>query len=120
MKTKIKDIVLETPCEISGWIETIREHKTMLFLLLRDRSGQIQVTIDKNKMPELSSQIAKPLKDSVLRVQGIAVKAAKFSRSNTTKTSKSYRYRASLISRTRRSSGAVLLKWALSANSSRA
>lgn len=75
MKTKIKDIVLETPCEISGWIETIREQKTMLFLLLRDKSGQIQVTIDKNKMPELSSQIAKLLKDSVLRVQGIAVKA---------------------------------------------
>ena len=50
MKTNIKDIQVGSCCEISGWIEKIREQKTMLFIILRDRTGRIQVTIDKEKM----------------------------------------------------------------------
>ena len=37
MKTEIKSIKLEEECEISGFIETTREQKTMLFIVLRDR-----------------------------------------------------------------------------------
>ena len=50
MKTEIKSIELEKECEISGFIETTREQKTMLFIVLRDRSGKIQVAIEKAKI----------------------------------------------------------------------
>ena len=33
MKTEIKSIKLEEECEISGFIETTREQKTMLFVV---------------------------------------------------------------------------------------
>ena len=75
MKTEIKSIKIEKECEISGFIETTREQKTMLFIILRDRSGKIQITIEKTKMPELSTKLATLLKDSVLRVKGKAVSA---------------------------------------------
>lgn len=75
MKTEIKSIKLEEECEISGFIDTTREQKTMLFIVLRDRSGKIQVVIEKSKMPEMATKIASLLKDSVLRVKGHAVSA---------------------------------------------
>lgn len=75
MKTKIKSIELEKECEISGFIETTREQKTMLFIVLRDRSGKIQVAIEKKKMPEMAEKVAALLKDSIVRVKGHAVSA---------------------------------------------
>ena len=75
MKTKIKEIKLETECEISGFIETIREQKTMLFIVLRDRSSKIQVAIEKAKMPEMAEKLASLQKDSVIRVTGKAISA---------------------------------------------
>lgn len=75
MKTQIKDIKIETECEISGFIETIRQQKTMLFIVLRDRSSKIQIAIEKAKMPELSEELAKLQKDSVIRVKGKAISA---------------------------------------------
>lgn len=75
MKTEIKSIKLEEKCEISGFIETTREQKTMLFIVLRDRSGKIQVAIEKAKMPEVAEKVASLQKDSVIRVAGKAVSA---------------------------------------------
>ena len=64
---------LEKECEISGFIDTTREQKTMLFIVLRDRSGKIQVAIEKKKMPEVAEKVASLLKDSVVRVKGAAI-----------------------------------------------
>ena len=75
MKTSIKDIEVGTCCEISGWIEKIREQKTMLFVVLKDRTGQIQVTIEKEKMSQTAKVLSGLLKDCVIRVKGQAVKA---------------------------------------------
>ena len=75
MKTEIKSIELEKECEISGFVETTREQKTMLFIVLRDRSGKIQIAIEKAKMPEVAAKVASLLKDSVIRVKGHAVSA---------------------------------------------
>lgn len=75
MKTEIKDIKIGDECEISGWIEKFREQKTMLFIVLRDRSGQIQVTIEKAKMPDISKALSGLMRDSVIRVKGVAVEA---------------------------------------------
>lgn len=35
---------------ISGWAEKIRDTKYMIFVILKDRSGVIQVSIDKEKI----------------------------------------------------------------------
>ena len=75
MKTNIKDIRVGSCCEISGWIEKIREQKTMLFIILRDRTGRIQVTIDKEKMQKQAKLLSELLKESVIRVKGKAIEA---------------------------------------------
>ena len=75
MKTEIKSITLEKECEISGFIETTREQKTMLFIVLRDRSGKIQIAIEKSKMPEMATKLSSLLSGSVIRVKGKAISA---------------------------------------------
>ena len=75
MKTEIKSITLEQECEISGFIETTREQKTMLFIVLADRSGKIQVAIEKEKMPELAEKLASLQTGSVVRFKGKAISA---------------------------------------------
>ena len=47
MKKDIIDIKAEEQCEIYGFIETIREQKTMAFIVVKDRSGSVQVAIEK-------------------------------------------------------------------------
>lgn len=75
MKTEISCVKTGEKCEISGFIDTIREQKTMLFVVLRDRSGKIQVAIDKEKHADFAKEVAGLLTDSVVRFVGQAVEA---------------------------------------------
>lgn len=50
-RTYIKDLI-EGECLIKGYVETIRDKKIM-FLVVRDVTGFIQVTIEKEKCPEV-------------------------------------------------------------------
>ena len=50
-RTYIKNLA-EGPCLIKGYVETIRDKKIM-FLVIRDVTGFVQVTIDKSVMPDL-------------------------------------------------------------------
>ena len=45
----IKDLEEKENVKISGMIKTIRNTKYMIFIKLKDRSGYIQVSIDKVK-----------------------------------------------------------------------
>ncbi len=71
----IKDIQPDVECEISGWIEKIREQKTMLFVVLKDSTGSVQVAIEKEKLPEMAQKIGKLSRQSVVRFSGKAKKA---------------------------------------------
>lgn len=71
----IKDIITDTDCTISGWIEKIREQKTMQFVILSDSTGSIQVTIEKEKMPDIAKVISSLTRQSVVRFRGHAIKA---------------------------------------------
>ncbi len=75
MKTEISSIKLMEHCEISGFIETIREQKTMLFVIIRDRSGKIQVAISKENQPQIYDEVKPLLTDSVVRFSGKAIEA---------------------------------------------
>lgn len=76
MKKEISCVKPGEKCEISGFIDTVREQKTMLFVVLRDRSGKIQVAIDKEKHSEIYDSVVSLLKDSVVRFIGRAVEAS--------------------------------------------
>lgn len=69
----IKDVKSNQNCKISGIVENIRNKKTMAFLVIRDITGKIQVTIEKEKMPEISDEVDKLTPDSFVTVEGICV-----------------------------------------------
>ncbi len=71
----IKEIQPEVECEISGWIEKIREQKTMQFVVLKDSTGSIQVAIEKEKQPEIAKVVSTLSRQSVVRFCGKAIKA---------------------------------------------
>lgn len=71
----IKEIQPEVECQISGWVEKIREQKTMQFVILKDSSGMIQVAIEKDKSPEIAKVVSTLTRQSVVRFAGKAVKA---------------------------------------------
>ena len=70
----VKDIEINEYNTISGFIDTIRDKKNICFIVLRDISGKIQITIDKVKRPELTDIISKLTTDSVIKVKGVVVK----------------------------------------------
>ena len=46
-RTFISEIVPEQKCKISGYVERFRESKNMIFIVLRDITDKIQITIEK-------------------------------------------------------------------------
>lgn len=69
----IKDIELNDTNTISGFVENIRNKKTMAFIVLRDISGKMQVTIEKGKDQALDDIVDQITLESVITVTGNAV-----------------------------------------------
>ncbi len=61
--------------KISGWADVIRDTKYMVFVILKDRSGSIQVSIDKEKDKESVEKLSGILANSVLSFTGKMVKS---------------------------------------------
>ncbi|MFA5066440.1 MAG: aspartate--tRNA(Asn) ligase [Candidatus Izemoplasmatales bacterium] len=58
--------------EISGFVDKIRDLQFVQFVVLRDSSGKVQVTIEKNDANEAMNQIVTKLtKESTVKVRGI-------------------------------------------------
>ena len=73
-RVSIKDVEPHQECRISGWIEKIRCQKTMIFIVLKDGTGKIQVTLEKEKFKDISDKIEKLTKHSVVSFDGKAIK----------------------------------------------
>lgn len=69
-RTYIKDIKVGENNKVRGFIENIRDKKTMAFIVIRDITGKLQVTIEKEKYPEIAEEIAGILPHSVITVEG--------------------------------------------------
>lgn len=69
-RVKIKDINLGAVNHVAGFVETIRNKKAMCFIVLRDISGKLQLTIEKEKHPELVETLDKITVDSVIEATG--------------------------------------------------
>lgn len=74
-RTYICDIKNNTQKDIliSGFVENFRDRKSMAFIVLKDITGKVQVTVEKEKHPELIPELEKITLDSVITVIGQAV-----------------------------------------------
>lgn len=59
--------------KVQGYVENIRDKKWMAFLVIRDISGKLQVTVDKGQHPELAEVVKQLTIDSVVTVEGPVV-----------------------------------------------
>ena len=70
MRTLIKDLKENEISTISGWATKISDTKYMIFIILKDRSGKIQVSIDKKEQPNLVEKLEGVLANSILTFKG--------------------------------------------------
>ena len=59
--------------EIQGWIENLRDKKSMQFIVIRDLSGKVQVTVVKEEKPEIAEIFSSATLESTVRIVGTAV-----------------------------------------------
>ncbi|MBQ7307856.1 MAG: aspartate--tRNA(Asn) ligase [Clostridia bacterium] len=69
----INQVKLEEECKISGWVKNFRDKKYMIFIVLKDLSGEIQVSIEKETNPELVEKLKGVIPHSVISVYGKAI-----------------------------------------------
>ncbi len=72
-RTYIKDVTPGTRCRISGFVENLRNKRTMAFLVIKDITGKLQVTVEKEKLPELAAKIDTLTIHSVVSFEGEVV-----------------------------------------------
>ena len=68
----IKDV---TPgiCRVQGFVENFRNKRTMAFIVVRDITGKLQITIEKEKHPEFTEMLDKLTIHSVVTFEGEVV-----------------------------------------------
>ena len=59
--------------ELQGWIENLRDKKSMQFIVIRDLSGKIQVTVVKAEKPEIAEIFSSATLESTVKITGEAV-----------------------------------------------
>ena len=69
-RTLIKDITPGTEAKVQGFVENFRDGKNMAFMVVKDITGKLQVTIEKEKMPEVAEEVTKVTPDSVVTITG--------------------------------------------------
>ena len=71
-RTYIKDV---TPgvCRVQGFVENFRNKRTMAFIVVRDITGKLQITIEKEKHPEFIEMLDKLTIHSVVTFEGEVV-----------------------------------------------
>ena len=72
-RVNIKNIKLNEVNHVAGFVETIRNKKAMCFIVLKDVSGKLQLTIEKEKHPELCETLDKITVDCVIEAKGLIV-----------------------------------------------
>ena len=58
---------------LQGFVENIRNKRTMAFLVLRDDTGRIQLTVEKEKLPEVAAAVDQLTVESVITAEGVIV-----------------------------------------------
>ena len=74
MTTQISKLEVGRVC-VQGMIETIRDKKSMQFIVLKDFSGKVQVTVDKTAHPEVGEAFSHLITGATVKVEGELVKS---------------------------------------------
>ncbi|MBQ3494050.1 MAG: aspartate--tRNA(Asn) ligase, partial [Clostridia bacterium] len=69
----ISEIKPDEVVKISGFVENCRNKRTMAFIIVRDISSKMQITVDKEANPHLAEVVDKITLDSVITVVGKVV-----------------------------------------------
>ena len=72
-RTYLSDITPGASYRISGFVENLRNKRTMAFLVIRDITGKLQITLEKEKNPELAALVDQLTIHSVVTVEGPVV-----------------------------------------------
>jgi aspartyl-tRNA synthetase len=75
MRIRINELVENKESTISGFITKIRDTKYMVFIVLKDITGHIQVSIEKSKQENLANDALKLTIGSVVSFKGTMVKS---------------------------------------------
>lgn len=59
--------------KVRGFVENIRNSKTMVFIVLKDITGKVQVTLEKEKQPHIAEILETVTNDSVITVIGTVI-----------------------------------------------
>ena len=71
-RTYIKDVAPGF-CRVSGFVENFRNKRTMAFIVVKDITGKLQITIEKEKHPEFSEMLDQLTIHSVVTFEGEVV-----------------------------------------------
>lgn len=71
----IKYLKIDENNVISGFVDTIRDKKNICFIVVRDISGKLQLTIDKTKNTSLNEVLSKITNESVIKATGKVIKS---------------------------------------------
>lgn len=74
-RTYIADIKnnLGKPVLVQGFVENLRDGKAMAFIVLKDITGKLQITVEKENAEHLCETISKLTPDSVVSITGTAI-----------------------------------------------
>lgn len=75
MRTKINELKENQVSTISGLVEKIRNTKYMVFMILRDTTGHIQVSVEKKENEILANEVSQVTIGSFVSVTGKMVKS---------------------------------------------
>ncbi len=71
-RTYIKDVA-PGKCKVQGFVENFRNKRTMAFIVVKDLTGKLQVTIEKEKHPEFEDMLNQLTIHSVVTFEGEVV-----------------------------------------------
>jgi len=74
-RTEIQNLNAGETVSIHGWVDTIRNQKSIQFIVIRDRSGAVQVTVHKEKLPQVAEVFETLLTQSTVIINGNVVAA---------------------------------------------
>lgn len=67
----IKDLHAGHECRIQGFVENLRNTRSMMFLVIRDCTGKVQITIEKKVHPSLVDALEHLTVESVVTMEGV-------------------------------------------------
>jgi len=74
-RTLIRDLKPGKTVTVAGFVDKIRDQKSIQFIVLRDRTGRVQVTVFKPDLPEIAKVFEGMTHDTVVSITGKVVAA---------------------------------------------